>query len=507
MYSEKVMEHFKHPHNLREIKDADGIGKVGNPVCLPPNTLIHTNDSLAQINNLSRGSFVLGHNGLYNNVLSVMAKEYNGKLIKIKNKLGSTYLTPDHMVYAIKVPKTWWFSFHKNKRKLNLGWYHADELEKNDLVAYPIVKEIKDEKVLVFKQNKKKWDFRSIKIPEKIPLNEDFLRLAGYYLSEGSLKENVTKTYISFTFNTNEENLAEDVITITKNIFGIESKRKVKKERNTLVVEVNNVWITRLFSQLFGKGASKKKIPHQLMLLDPEKQKSLIYGLWKGDGYFNKKKPRAGYSTISEELCQQMKMLLLRQKIVPSIYIEEEKIRQNIRHRKSYRIHIGERKSLEHLAKILKVDFKCSKKIATDSWFDENYLYTPITDVSKESYNGSIYNLEVENSRSYLTESLAVHNCGDLMWVYIKVEKNKQGKDYIKDIGVKTFGCVAAIATSSMITDLAKGKTLEEAKKITRDDIKDALDGLPPIKVHCSNLSADGLNKAIEDYEKKKKNT
>jgi len=94
--------------------------------------------------------------------------------------------------------------------------------------------------------------------------------------------------------------------------------------------------------------------------------------------------------------------------------------------------------------------------------------------------------------------------CGDVMWVYIKVEKNKQGKEIIKDIGVKTFGCVAAIATSSMITDLAKGKTLEEAKKITRDDIKDALDGLPPLKVHCSNLSADGLKKAIEDYEKKK---
>ena len=95
--------------------------------------------------------------------------------------------------------------------------------------------------------------------------------------------------------------------------------------------------------------------------------------------------------------------------------------------------------------------------------------------------------------------------CGDIMWVYIKVGKNKEGEEYLEDIGVKTFGCVAAIATSSMITELAKGKTLEEAKKITRDDIKDALDDLPPIKVHCSNLSADGLKKAIEDYESKKK--
>ncbi|MBD3163903.1 iron-sulfur cluster assembly scaffold protein [Candidatus Woesearchaeota archaeon] len=94
--------------------------------------------------------------------------------------------------------------------------------------------------------------------------------------------------------------------------------------------------------------------------------------------------------------------------------------------------------------------------------------------------------------------------CGDMMYCYIKVAKDKKGREYLKDIKIKTFGCVAAIATSSMITDLAKGKTLEEAKKITRDDVKDALQGLPPIKVHCSNLAADALHRAIGDYEKKK---
>ncbi len=507
MYSQKVMEHFKHPHNLREIKNADGIGKVGNPICLHPTTIIHANDSLISINEVKRGNYVLGHKGLYNRVLRTTKRRYNGKLIEIKDKLGSTYTTPEHMIYAVKLPKSHWFSLHQNKKKFPVGWYHANELEKNDLVVYPIIKETKNQEFLVFEQKRKKWDFRSIRIPDKIPLNGDFLRLVGYYLSEGSLREIVTKTYLTFTFNTDEEDLAEDVINIVKALFGIEAKKKVKSEKNTLIVEVNNVWVTRLFSQLFGKGASKKRIPHQLMLLDPEKQKSLIYGLWKGDGYFNKKKPRAGYSTISKELCQQIKLLLIRQKIVPSVYVEEEKVKENVRHRKAYRIHIGERKSLEYLAKILKIEFRHNKKTAIDSWFDENYLYVPITKINKKSYKGYVHNLEIENSKSYLTESLAVHNCGDLMWVYIKVKKNKQGKGYIEDIGVKTFGCVAAIATSSMITDLAKGKTLEEAKKISRDDIKDALDGLPPIKVHCSNLSADGLHKAIKDYEKKKKAT
>lgn len=85
--------------------------------------------------------------------------------------------------------------------------------------------------------------------------------------------------------------------------------------------------------------------------------------------------------------------------------------------------------------------------------------------------------------------------CGDLMTVYIKV---KDG--IIVDVKFKTFGCAAAIATSSMVTEMAKGRKLEEALKITRGDVAENLDGLPPIKMHCSNLSADALHAAIKDY-------
>jgi nitrogen fixation NifU-like protein len=89
--------------------------------------------------------------------------------------------------------------------------------------------------------------------------------------------------------------------------------------------------------------------------------------------------------------------------------------------------------------------------------------------------------------------------CGDLMTVYIKVKDNR-----LEDIKFKTFGCGAAIATSSMTTDLAKGKTLEEAMKISRVDVADSLGGLPPVKMHCSNLAADALHAAIKDYRQKR---
>ena len=91
--------------------------------------------------------------------------------------------------------------------------------------------------------------------------------------------------------------------------------------------------------------------------------------------------------------------------------------------------------------------------------------------------------------------------CGDIMEVYLRIDQNRR----IADIKVKTFGCVAAIATSSKMTELALGKTLDEAKRLTRDMIAIELGGLPAQKMHCSNLSVDALHKAIDDYEKNMK--
>lgn len=94
--------------------------------------------------------------------------------------------------------------------------------------------------------------------------------------------------------------------------------------------------------------------------------------------------------------------------------------------------------------------------------------------------------------------------CGDVMWMYIKVGKDEKGKEIIKDVKFKAFGCAAAIATSSMITQLAKGQTFEKAEKINMNDVAENLKGLPPIKMHCSHMAEEALKKAIEDYKQKR---
>jgi len=96
--------------------------------------------------------------------------------------------------------------------------------------------------------------------------------------------------------------------------------------------------------------------------------------------------------------------------------------------------------------------------------------------------------------------------CGDTMRLTIRVDSSDDGgqiREKISDIKFKTFGCAAAIATSSVLTELAKGKELNDAEKITRQDIADELGGLPEIKMHCSNLAADALREAIKDYRSK----
>jgi len=88
--------------------------------------------------------------------------------------------------------------------------------------------------------------------------------------------------------------------------------------------------------------------------------------------------------------------------------------------------------------------------------------------------------------------------CGDIMKIFIKVKE-----DVIEDIKFQTFGCGSAIATSSMVTEMVMGKTIAEAEKVTNKAVAEALDGLPPLKMHCSNLAADALHSAIKDYREK----
>lgn len=498
MYSKKVMEIFKNPKHMGEIKNPDSVGRVGNPTCLVYDERIHVNDSLIEISNASTKHQTIGQNGIYNDIYQVIKRRHNGKIISLHNQLGKVCLTPEHLILSIKVPKTDKFRRIKNKRTLNATWYHASDLQKGDIVLYPILQSVQDQNTIKVDVRKSRWDFRSKAIPNEVPLNEEFLRLSGYFLSEGSVRDEPSKSYTQFSLHIGEEHIAQDIGNICNNLFSLNIKATKDPKGNSLNVFVYNTHLARFLKNLFGTGAEQKRIPHFMMLLPPEKQQHLIIGLWRGDGYVNVNRngPRAGYSTISYQLAHQIKTLLLRQKISPSMYTEDKRRKGGVAHKKNYRIHVGQRESLSRLYAILDVDYCPLSYTSVNSWFDGSYLYTPITKVQTQQFSGTVYNLEVGKTHSFTSEAFCLHNCGDVMEVQLRIKESK-----IRDIKIKTFGCVAAITTASMMADLVKGKPLKEAEELRQDDITKALGGLPPIKRHCSELAIRSLKKAIANYK------
>ncbi len=503
-YTDKVCEYFRNPKNMGRIENPDGVGTVGNPVCVAPESIIHVEGGIAPIKNLEPRMNVLTHLGSYDAIDTVHKRPYRGPLLTFKNKLGKISVTPDHIILGIKLPEENKFKRTKNKKELPFLWHHASELKKGDVIPYPIFTPVTKQQYLDMKVTKKKYDFRSRELPQRILLDRNFLKLTGYYLSEGCCREKPCKTYITFTFHIKEEPFVLEIKEIIEKIFGLPSQVKRIPERKTMSLNVYSSSLTRYFKTLFGEDAFNKKIPESIMKLSPEEQKPLLVGLFRGDGYCNLERDgsRFGYSTISPVLANQIKILLLRQQISVSLYREKARKKDGVNHRESYRIHIGQRGSLKNMCDLMQVVYAPASYKSVDDWFDKNYMFTPITGVEESPYSGYVYNLEVEKSNSFVSEGYSLHNCGDVMRIYIKVKD-----DAIEDIKFETFGCGAAIATSSVVTELAKGKKLEEAEKISNKEVVDFLGGLPPTKRHCSLLAEDGLKAAIADYRSKQKTT
>jgi nitrogen fixation NifU-like protein len=497
-YTEKVMDHFKNPKNMGEMKDADGVGEVGNPSCLPPGEFISSSDGPIEISKANEGQMVVGQDGRLYPIEKRFENKYSGQVVKVRTKIGQTTLTLEHHVLAVRLPASHRYAYNVNKRGLasEAAWYHAEDLSKGDLIPYPFMSDVQDLVWLPAETKKRKYDFKSKKIPGNILVSLDFLRLCGYYLAEGNVVHAPGRNEVVFTFSHKEVDFVKDVQDSLKATFGVDSK--IVRRKNTIKVECYSVHVAHFFKSYFGTGAENKKIPAPLMFLPLKKQASLLVGLWRGDGYVDKKKPRAVFATISFMLASQVKSLLLRQGIVPSFYREPAKVVNGVNHRKAYRVHVGERESLMGLCRILGETIGTYPPAKQHSWFVGSCVYTPVKSVSISEYSGTVNNLEVQTAHTFASDNLLLHNCGDVMKVFIKVKDNR-----IADISFQTFGCVAAVATSSMVTELAKGKTLDEAMKLTRADVAESLGGLPPIKMHCSNLAADALHAAIQDYRAK----
>jgi uncharacterized protein (TIGR00375 family) len=397
--------------------------------CLPPDERINTINGSKKISEVNEGELVLTHKGRYKKVLKKLKRKYAGKTYRIKPYYftAGTETTPEHPFYVIKSAKNPCVSRdickptctdknccrRKFYEKYEAGWMQAKDIEVGDILVFPILRGVKDAKEIrtygyigkTFKNS------RVRELPEKIPVSKDFCRLVGYYLAEGY---NNGRDALLFCFNANEDGYIADVKRIIESIFGLKSPIE-RKRGNGVEITYYSKYLMEFFSN-FCYGAKEKRahtkcLPSWMLTLPQEKQAEIFLGWWRGD---------TGY-TNSHDITEQMKAIMLRLGIVPTIFHETKEVHNSKRH------YFGDRKiEAKHDGHSMRPSFfndkyglakdpvfkKFRSKLARrHGWIDGNYLYVPVREIEVREYNGEVFNFEVEGDNSYVSEAAAVHNC------------------------------------------------------------------------------------------------
>jgi len=480
-YSEKVMEHFRNPRNVGEIPDADGIGNVGNPVCgdimrlyikvdeneiitdakfktfgcLPTDEdIVLSEGGWGKIQDVDIGKGVINSEGKETEVADTFKRDYDGRLYKITpfvSPFNSFSVTSEHPVLCIK--REWIKGARRYGPKCS--WLRVN-VEKLLLTDPDFVKasDLSKGDYLIFNVNKE--------IKDDCVFTKEAMRLIGYYLSEGYIS--AQESVVAFAFNRKEKELIQETEELLEHITGKKPKSRIRDN----VAEIYSC-SRRLANFLIlhcGKMAPKKALSKNILSLPFSKQWEMIQTYLSGDGdsYRRRASDSRTYRiiTTSKPLTIQVQEMLARGGIFASI-------------RKIFKTncYIGGRKLKDSVQYL--VSFKRVRNHRFVHYNGE-YFLVPIKKIAAMNFKGRVYNLQVYNEpNSYLVKGFAVHNCG------------------------------AAIATSSMVTELVKGKTIQEALKVSNTAVAEALGGLPKIKMHCSVLAEEALKSAIDDYLARKK--
>lgn len=442
-----------------EILERMNVRPHGVP-CVPPNTLVETDSGLLPIGDVKKGFKVLSHDGYYRLVTQTYIRDYEGDIVYVKpgGYRVPIQLTPEHPVLAIKTQKCSIKKnakngcvcksscqlrkyYHHNGRRKNkrkphnedtpcqcleyyenykADWIPASELKKGDLLLYPRYKVTEDKeflklsdyipnaKVIGDKINIKK----EIWINNQVPVNEDFMRLCGYYLSEGfplSITGPNGRYLVDFAFHAKEQEYIADVQALVKKFFNLTGK--VRKRVNSAEIVFGSKGFQTFIVNLLGKGSRNKKLPLWIINLPEDKLCGLITGLWRGDGS-NKVESCFTYTTYSLQLADQIKMILAKIGVPCSIAETSNRASEwRISVFGLYMKHFSNICGMEH------VHIENRDKSWSKCMVDENYIYLPILNVEKLPYKGTVHNLEVDQSHSYVLQSLTAHNCINLTFL------------------------------------------------------------------------------------------
>ena len=396
--------------------------------CFTAQMRVTTDVGVKQISQLQIGDRVLTHEGRYRPVTELFQRAYDGELFHIRVKLIGTTLevTPEHPILTEK------------------GWVKAGDLRVGDKVAIGIAKgawiapvfdlaalqyagelelQVNEESVRARRPSAYQNSGRQAEwVNRSIALTPDLARLCGYYVSEGTIGSD--ERYVRFTFAKDEVEYHQDVINLVEKIFGARVNRSDSSFGNWVSLNVYSRPIVAWFREHFWKGSTEKRIPVWLQYAEKEIQDAFLVGVMRGDGlYFEKtyvissrpspKLFRALRLTLSNPgLVQQIWQMCLRLGYDAAIRpVDTTYVTPNASD--TAQIAMPPLQSRELVKQAFGIDLPAPDKryLRNKVMRDNNHVYFEIESIESHNFNGVVYNCEVDEDHSYVTEGVVVHNC------------------------------------------------------------------------------------------------
>jgi glycosyltransferase involved in cell wall biosynthesis len=394
-------------------------------LCALPSTEVWTLNGKKKISTIDQTDMVISHTGEIRGVERLYSRKYSGKIYEISLPYGlpSIQVTPEHLILGAEKNKTgrgnnrifgsyMWFPAHA----FNVGDYvfyprpRFTQQERIDLLDYLDNDKIglRNDKIMFWGRNQYGKEFphpRSKLLPRYINFSREFMRLVGYYISEGCQ----TDDGLSFSFHSDEVDLQQEVVYAIKELFGLKTKIDYK-DRHRCQMWVYHRALGEVFGSMCGKGSHEKHLPDWALWLPDDMMGELLRALFLGDGTFSKSGQRtARYSTVSKELAEQIQFVLTRFGIMASLKTGKNRIEYTV---SIYRPDLDRLPFYtENLPEIKKLS---SKRIdIRNNTLDG--MFIPIKSILSFDYDGDVYNLEVEKDNSYLTCGGVIHNCLPLL--------------------------------------------------------------------------------------------
>ena len=407
--------------------------------CFSPNQIIITKNGPKIISEVKTGDYVLTHQNRFRKVNEVFTRGANEvySISAYKLPISTLEVTAEHPILAIK---------NKDRNNFNPHWIRVKDLSIGDYVALTFPKEVigidtisvsdfvKDENIIekngyLYEKNKdirfyvrkdgsvytqdrnRSGDISKQVIPikNKIEVDKDLMRLFGYYLSEGCVSENRS---LRFVFSLKERNYAEDVLNIVKKKFSISShvEETNSADRKWISIRFHSKILSQFFINLFGTGYSIKTIPHWMITLTVEKQKGLLSGMFRGDSCTFKNGNNFSTQLVmcNEQLVYSAWQMLARIGIFTSLnFLSMPKLGRV----QPVKCQVSGKEGTKLINEFLEEEFPHNDIEFKREIIYEGRIFTPITRITKQDYNGIVYNLEVEEDHSYCANMVAVHNC------------------------------------------------------------------------------------------------